>query len=106
MSSTASSPRYGFESPPAESSGHEPSSDNGAETPRLMRLAEQAESLARRGADALRDGSQQLRAKAGEASEQTAGYIRDEPFKAVLIAAAVGAALMGLAALLGRRTSH
>jgi ElaB/YqjD/DUF883 family membrane-anchored ribosome-binding protein len=105
MPSTASSPRYGFESS-AESSGYEPSTDNGGQTPRLTRLAEQAESLARRSADALRDGSHQLRAKAEYASDQTAGYIRDEPFKSVLIAAAVGAALMGLAALLGRRHSH
>ena len=62
--------------------------------------------LTRRGMDAVRDGSQQVRDKALHASDVTLGYIRKEPVKAVLIAAATGAALMGLIALLTRSRDH
>ena len=44
----------------------------------------------------------QLRDQAVRASDKTVGYIKDEPMKAMLIAAAAGAALMALVALLGR----
>jgi ElaB/YqjD/DUF883 family membrane-anchored ribosome-binding protein len=71
--------------------------------PTLERLGAQAESLARRGFDAARQGTAQVRERAVRASDQTVGYIREEPVKAVLIAAATGAALMGLIALLSRR---
>jgi ElaB/YqjD/DUF883 family membrane-anchored ribosome-binding protein len=52
--------------------------------------------------DALRDGSEQLREKSVHAREVTTNYIQHEPIKSVLMAAAVGAALMGVIALLGR----
>ncbi len=52
--------------------------------------------------DALRARSSQLRDKALQASDRTVGYIKDEPFKSVLIAAAAGAALMALATLVSR----
>ncbi len=58
--------------------------------------------LSQRGRDALRDGSRQVRASAHRASERTVGYIQDEPVKAVLMAAAVGAALVVLLGLTGR----
>jgi ElaB/YqjD/DUF883 family membrane-anchored ribosome-binding protein len=70
--------------------------------PLLNRLTTQAESAARRSADAVRDTSAQLRETAVRASDTTVGYIRDEPVKAMLIAAATGAALMALIGLLGR----
>lgn len=72
-------------------------------TPMLNRVGEQAAALASRGAAAVRDGSQQLRDKALHASDSTIGYIKDEPVKAMLIAAATGAALMALLGLLTRR---
>jgi ElaB/YqjD/DUF883 family membrane-anchored ribosome-binding protein len=73
--------------------------------PRLVRMAEQAESLARRGVDALRDRSHQLRARASGASDHTLAYIREEPVKSVLIAAAAGAAMAALASYMSR-TRH
>ena len=70
--------------------------------PLLNRATEQASALAQRGIDAVRDGSQQLRDKALKASDGTVNYIKDEPVKAMLIAAATGAALMSMAALISR----
>jgi ElaB/YqjD/DUF883 family membrane-anchored ribosome-binding protein len=70
--------------------------------PLINRLSDQAESAARRGVDALRDTSAQLREKALRAQDTTVGYIKDEPVKAMLIAAATGAALMALVGLLSR----
>jgi ElaB/YqjD/DUF883 family membrane-anchored ribosome-binding protein len=70
--------------------------------PALQRLAAQAEALARRSLDAARNGSHQLREQADRVSHNTVNYIRDEPVKAVLIAAAAGAAIVALASLLSR----
>lgn len=70
--------------------------------PRLDGATEQASAMLHRGIDAVRDGSQQLRAKAQHASEGTTQYIQQEPVKAVLIAAATGAALMALIGLMTR----
>ncbi len=70
--------------------------------PLLNRVSAQASELAQRGVDAVRDTSQQLRDKAVRASDGTVNYIRDEPVKAMLIAAATGAALMALIGLMSR----
>lgn len=70
--------------------------------PKLVHLAERAEALARRSADAVRDGTQQVREKAVMASDRTIAYIKDEPVKAVLIAAAAGAAMVVLANMISR----
>lgn len=71
-------------------------------SPRLDGAKAQASAMLHRGVDALRDGSQQVRAKAHQASESTTHYIQQEPVKAVLIAAATGAVLMALVSLLTR----
>ncbi len=70
--------------------------------PAYNRLKTQTEELANCGMDALRNTSQQVRDTAAKASDQTLGYIKDEPLKAVLIAAATGAALMALISLMSR----
>ena len=70
--------------------------------PLLSRVSSQAEAAARRGIEAVRDTSQQLREKALRASDSAVGYVRDEPIKAMLIAAATGALLMGIVALMSR----
>lgn len=70
--------------------------------PAISRVAERAEALARRGMDAVTDTSAQLRERAVRVSDSTVGYIKDEPVKAMLIAAATGAALMGLFTLISR----
>jgi ElaB/YqjD/DUF883 family membrane-anchored ribosome-binding protein len=70
--------------------------------PILNKVTSQAEAAARRGMDAVRDTSQQLRDKAVQASDMTVAYVKDEPIKAMLIAAATGALLMGIISLLSR----
>lgn len=55
----------------------------------------------------IMDTSHQLRLKADHASESTINYIKHEPIKSLLIAAATGAALMALIGLLsGSRSRH
>lgn len=66
-------------------------------------LRQAGDALARRSATALREGSQQLRDRAQATTERGIGYVRDEPIKAVLMAAAAGAVLMALAGFVGRR---
>jgi ElaB/YqjD/DUF883 family membrane-anchored ribosome-binding protein len=62
--------------------------------------------LRQRSLDALRDGRQLVRNRAQWAGERSVGYIRDEPVKSVLVAAAAGAALMALLSLLGSRSGR
>jgi len=70
--------------------------------PLLSRMSEQASAIAHQGADAVRDSSHQLRKQAEQARDETLKYIRNEPIKATLIAAATGAALMALVTMVGR----
>ena len=70
--------------------------------PAYNRIKIQTEELAQRGMEALRDSSRQVRETAAKASDQTVNYIKDEPLKSVLIAAATGAALMALVSLVSR----
>ena len=70
--------------------------------PMLNKVGSQAEAAARRGMDAVRDTSQQLRERAVQASDMTVAYVKDEPIKAMLIAAATGALLMGLISMMSR----
>lgn len=70
--------------------------------PMLSKVTSQAEAAARRGIDAVRDTSQQLRDKATQASDMTVAYVKDEPIKAMLIAAATGALLMGIVTMMAR----
>lgn len=74
----------------------------GQTSPLLHRASEQVSALTQRGMDAMREGSQQVRLKAHQAGDATVGYIRDEPVKAIAIAAAAGAALVLLLGLLTR----
>lgn len=68
----------------------------------MDRASEQASALAQRGIDAVRDSSRMVRDQAHRASDSTVNYIRNEPIKATLIAAATGAALMLLIGMLTR----
>jgi ElaB/YqjD/DUF883 family membrane-anchored ribosome-binding protein len=70
--------------------------------PVLDRWASRAQDSMHHGVDAMRDASDRLRRQANHASDMTVGYIQHEPVKSVLIAAAAGAALIGIAALLAR----
>lgn len=68
----------------------------------VEQAASRAESLMHEGTQALRQGSKLLRDSARSASHQTQDYIQREPLKAVLIAAASGAALVALWSLVAR----
>ncbi len=74
--------------------------------PALERATARAGDMAQRGIEAVRSGSRQLRDTALDASDRTVAYIKDEPVKAVLIAAATGAALMALLSLVSRSRHH
>lgn len=74
--------------------------------PLLARATEQAAALAQRGVDSVHETSLRLRERAHQASDRTLDYIRAEPVKATLIAAATGAALMALVMLLSRSREH
>ena len=56
--------------------------------------------------ESVLDASHQLRLKAGHASDSTVNYIKHEPVKSILIAAATGAALMALIGLLSSSRSR
>jgi ElaB/YqjD/DUF883 family membrane-anchored ribosome-binding protein len=74
--------------------------------PVLERATARAGDIAQRGIEAVRGSSRQLRDKALDASDRTVAYIKDEPVKAMLIAAATGAALMALLNLVSRSRHH
>ena len=71
-------------------------------SPMLDRLAIRVDATSTRASDALREKAAELRAKANQTSDATIDYIRTEPMKAVLIAAATGAALFAFINLLTR----
>lgn len=62
----------------------------------LINAASQADELARKGIEQARRASAALREKAQYTGDRTVAYIRDQPVKSVLVAAAAGA-LIGLA---------
>ena len=68
--------------------------------PVLDRWSSRTQDSMHRGVDAMRGASAKLRDQANHASDVTVGYIQHEPVKSVLIAAAVGAAAVGIAGLL------
>ena len=73
-------------------------------SPALSRMAEQVAHLSRQGMNAAQNGGHQISEKIHHASDATTGYIRKEPVKAVLMAAALGAALVAVLNL--RSHSH
>jgi ElaB/YqjD/DUF883 family membrane-anchored ribosome-binding protein len=68
--------------------------------------ADRAIGAARRGVAAAREGSHRLMERANHATDSTVTYIRDEPVKSMLIAAAAGATLMALVGLLTRSRDY
>ena len=73
-------------------------------SPALQQAADQLNTLAQQGMGSLHVGSHEISEQARRASQWTTAYIRDEPIKSVLMAAAIGAAAMALYGLL--RKSH
>lgn len=70
--------------------------------PMINRASGQASALMQNGMDSVRHTSQQLTDSARRARDGTVDYVKEEPVKAMLIAAATGAALMALAGMLSR----
>lgn len=72
----------------------------------FARAAAQVEELTRRGVDRAREAGQTAREQALRAGDATVMRIRDEPVKAVLVAAAAGAALAALIGWMARSRSQ
>jgi ElaB/YqjD/DUF883 family membrane-anchored ribosome-binding protein len=68
----------------------------------LSRAAARVDEITRRGIEQARDTSQHMRDQVARAGDRTVGYIKDEPLKSVLIAAATGAAVAALVTMLAR----
>jgi ElaB/YqjD/DUF883 family membrane-anchored ribosome-binding protein len=71
--------------------------------PVLSRMGRQAKGYLSDGYDAARQQAVALRDRSQQALDSTRGYVRDEPVKSLLIAAAVGAAVIGLVEFLRLR---
>lgn len=69
----------------------------------LSRAAASVEDLTRRTVERARLASSQVRDQVNRAGDYTVGYIKDEPVKSVLIAAAAGAATAALVSWLASR---
>jgi ElaB/YqjD/DUF883 family membrane-anchored ribosome-binding protein len=65
-------------------------------THQAAQAADHVNALAHAGLDSMRDASRRMLNGAQHASESTTRYIKEEPLKSILIAAATGAALMAL----------
>jgi ElaB/YqjD/DUF883 family membrane-anchored ribosome-binding protein len=74
--------------------------------PVVDRLASQARDMARHSSQWVREGSERLRDQAGRVSDRTTGYVRDEPVRALLMAAATGALLYAVVRLLRGRADR
>lgn len=75
---------------------------NGTVPGALGRAAARVDEITRRGMEHARDTSAHLREEVTRAGDRTVAYIKDEPVKSVLIAAATGAAVAALVTLLAR----
>ena len=71
--------------------------------PVLDRLADRAGDVARHGADWVRHSGDQVRTQIVRASDRTVGYVREEPLRALLLAAAVGTVVIATMRLLSTR---
>lgn len=70
--------------------------------PAIKQGIDQAKSWVDQNAGRVQDGVRTARNKASDLTDQVVDYTRDEPVKALLIAAAVGAGVMGVLRLLAR----
>ena len=64
-------------------------------SPKLHRMAEQLGALSHQGAKSVASGTHYLSDRAHHAADSTVGYIRKEPATAMLLAAGLGALLVG-----------
>ena len=71
-------------------------------SPLLEQASDQAQKLVQQAREMFNDAFQTLRDEASEVSDKAVAYTKDEPVKAMLIAAATGAALVGLISMMAR----
>jgi|OpeIllAssembly_1097287.scaffolds.fasta_scaffold03157_6 ElaB/YqjD/DUF883 family membrane-anchored ribosome-binding protein len=72
---------------------------------KLHRTAARVDELARLGIERASQAGSDMRQQVSRASDRTVGYIREEPLKSMLIAAAAGAALATVIGMLSRSGS-
>lgn len=75
---------------------------NSNAAPLLDKVSDQAQKLLQQGREVFNNTTQRVREKAAQASDMAIDYTKDEPIKALLIAAATGALLMGLVSMMAR----
>lgn len=69
----------------------------------VVHMTEQVADLSRQGVHAVQDTAQQFRQRMQHANDCTAAYVRTQPLKAVLMAAALGAMAVMVLNWVGRR---
>jgi len=74
--------------------------------PVIDRLADRATQAVRNSADWMRDNSDRMRTEVARASDRSLSYVRDEPVRALLMAAAAGALAVALVRMLDRRSDR
>lgn len=74
--------------------------------PMMEHAGQEISDVAHQGVEAVRGASRYVQHAAAEASDRTVAYIRKEPIKSVLIAAAAGAVLASLARMLANSSRH
>ena len=74
--------------------------------PVIDRLADRATHAVRNSADWMRDNTDRVRTGVARASDRSLNYVRDEPVRALLMAAAAGALVAALVRMLGRRSDR
>ncbi len=72
--------------------------------PRLDAAADRADAVIDSASHRVRDAAESLRGRAQQATNSAQAYVKEQPMKSVLWAAAGGAALMALASLALRNT--
>ncbi len=70
--------------------------------PMVDRVAERASALAHQGVDTVRERSHQLSESAHRVADGTRSWVREEPVRSLLIAAAAGAVVVALLTAMGR----
>jgi ElaB/YqjD/DUF883 family membrane-anchored ribosome-binding protein len=70
------------------------------------RVSDRVGELAHKGMEAVRRGQHEIEHVGNDISDRATHMIRNEPFKAMLIAAGVGAAAVALIGLMARSGSH
>ena len=70
--------------------------------PAMDTMSNTVTSAMEKGRATLSDATEQMRTQAQKASDMAVDYAKDEPMKAMLIAAATGAVLMGIVSIMLR----